>query len=79
LNSSNIGQIKDGVLIESFEANCEATNWSQAIFVTGTSIVNNTIDEIVSSSQGKKLIFYGVTIAAAAYKFGFTRLCFESL
>jgi len=40
-------------------------------------MVNDTIDEIVSFSQGRKLIFYGATIAAAAYEFGFTRLCFE--
>jgi hypothetical protein len=78
MNSSNIGQVKDGVLIESYEANREAIGWGQAVFATGTSIVNNTIDEIISLSRGKKLIFYGVTIAAAAYEFGFTRVCFES-
>ena len=78
LKGFSIGQVKEGVHIESSEVNREAIGWSQAVFATGTSIVNNTIDEIISLSQGKKLIFYGVTIAAAAYEFGYTRLCFES-
>jgi uncharacterized protein (DUF4213/DUF364 family) len=78
MDPTNIGQVRRGVLIESYEANAEAVAWSDVILATGSSIVNNSIDEILSLCEGKKLIFYGVTIASAAYEFNLERLCFAS-
>ncbi len=78
MDPANIGQVRRGVLIEPYERNREAINWSDIILATGSTIVNNTIDEIISLCRGKKLIFYGVTIASAAYEFSLKRLCFTS-
>jgi len=74
----NVGQVKGGVMIESYEVNREAINWSDAILATGSTLVNGSIEEIVRLSRGKKLIFYGVTIASAAYELALPRLCFSS-
>lgn len=79
MDPSNIGQKKDGIYIESYENNAEAIEWSDAVLATGSTIVNGSIDEIVELCKGKKLMFYGVTIASAAYEFGFERLCFMSI
>jgi len=78
MDPTNIGQVKRGVLIESYEMNAEAIAWSDVILATGSSIVNNSIDDILSLGKRKKLIFYGVTIASAVYEFNLERLCFES-
>jgi len=78
MDPANIGQVRRGVLIESYKTNAEAIAWSDVILATGSSIVNNSIDEILKLSVGKRLIFYGVTIASAAYEFNFERLCFTS-
>jgi len=51
--------------------------WSDVVIATGSTIVNNTIDEIIELCKGKLLMFYGVTIASAAYEFGLKRLCFS--
>ena len=80
MDSANIGQVKRGVLIESYEGNKEAIKWSDIVVATGSTIVNGTIDEILRLCHEKKkrVIFYGVTIASATYEFGLERLCFES-
>jgi uncharacterized protein (DUF4213/DUF364 family) len=78
MDPTNIGQMKHGILIETYESNRDAISWSDVVLATGTTIVNNTIDDIVRLSKGKRLIFYGVTIASASYEFNFERLCFNS-
>ncbi len=78
MNLENIGKIVNGVEIEPHTSNLDVIRWSDIILATGTTIVNNTIDEIIEASKNKKLYFYGVTIAAAAYEFKLNRLCFES-
>lgn len=78
MDPANIGQVKSGVLIESYESNKEAIEWSDVVIATGSTIVNGTIDEILRLCHGKRVIFYGVTIASAAYEFNLERLCFES-
>jgi hypothetical protein len=74
----NIGKKKEQVLIEPYTSNAEVIAWSDAVVATGSALVNNTIDEIIELRKGKQLVFYGVTIAAAAYEFNLERLCFES-
>lgn len=78
MDQDNIGQVREGVLIESHKMNKEAIAWSDVTLATGSTMVNGTIDEIVESCKGKRLIFYGVTIASAAQEFNFERLCFAS-
>lgn len=75
----NIGRVVDGVTIEPHTNNEEAISWSDIVLITGSTLVNGTIDGIMRSCRGKSLVFFGVTLAAAAYEFGFDRLCFEAL
>ncbi len=74
----NIGQFKRGVFIESYKENKSAIAWCDVVLATGSTIVNGSVDEILALSKGKKLIFYGVTIASAAYEFNLERLCLAS-
>lgn len=52
----------------------DAVNWSDVLLVTGTTLVNNTINFYPI----EKALFYGTTIAGAAYLMGFKRFCSES-
>lgn len=79
MDPDNIGKKKDNVIIESYLHNDDIIGWSDVILVTGTTIVNGTIDKILMKTSGKKLYFYGVTIAAAAHELKLNRLCFRSL
>jgi hypothetical protein len=74
LDPDNIGKEKKGVFIEDESATEDAVNWSDALLVTGTTLVNNTI----KAFPKEKAIFYGTTIAGAAYLMGFERFCSES-
>jgi len=78
MDEENWGRRIGKAVVEPHVRNHELIEWSDALLVTGTTIVNDTIDEIISLSRGKKLYFYGVTIASAAYEFGLRRLCFTS-
>ncbi|MEM3427716.1 MAG: DUF364 domain-containing protein [Nitrososphaerales archaeon] len=78
MDFDNIGRIKEGTLIESYMVNKEAILWGDVVLATGSTIVNGSIEEIVNWSKGKQLIFYGMTISAAAYEFTFNQLCYES-
>ncbi|MEM2210519.1 MAG: DUF364 domain-containing protein [Nitrososphaerales archaeon] len=78
MDFDNIGRVKLGILIEPYTLNQKVIAWSDAVIATGSTLVNNTIDNIIEWSKGKKLFFYGVTISAAAYEFNLTRLCFEA-
>ena len=50
----------------------EAIEWAELLFVTGTTLVNNTIGRFLG---GKPVIFYGTTIAGAAHLMGWERYC----
>lgn len=74
LDEEKIGTEKYGVLIEDGEAILQdALSWCDVIVATGSTIVNNTIDNYVISS--KPTIFYGTTIAGAASILGLERHC----
>lgn len=72
LDPENIGASKFGVDIEGPDATDEAIKWADLLFVTGTTIVNGTIGQFLG---GKPVIFYGTTIAGAAYLMGWERFC----
>jgi uncharacterized protein (DUF4213/DUF364 family) len=54
--------------------------WSDLILATGSTIVNNTFDEIREkvNSQGKRLIIFGVTGAGIAVLLDLERVCFQA-
>jgi hypothetical protein len=63
MDAANIGQEKFGVKIDEPSHDQENLEWCDIALVTGTTIVNDTIDQFLGE---KPVIFYGVTIAGAA-------------
>ncbi|MBN1190371.1 MAG: hypothetical protein JXA46_11510 [Dehalococcoidales bacterium] len=63
LDNANINTEKYGVNIHSPEKIREHLEWCDLIVATGSTIVNNTINDFLDV---KPVIFYGVTIAGAA-------------
>jgi len=75
LDPDNIGRKKFGIVVEGPEATGNAVAWADLLLITGTTLTNDTIGQFFT---GKPLIFYGTTIAAAAYLMGWERFCFTS-
>jgi hypothetical protein len=75
----NVDKMIQDVKIEPGTKNREIIESSDIVLATGSTLVNGSIDDIMSWSCGKTIYFYGVTIAAAAYEFKLKRLCFEPL
>jgi len=79
LDEDNIGQVKRGCLIEGPQYARDVLEWAEVLNVTGTTLVNDTIDQFVSSANGgKPVVFYGTTIAGAASLMGWDRFCARS-
>jgi short subunit dehydrogenase-like uncharacterized protein len=55
------------------EKTAENLEWCDIALVTGTTIVNNTIDQFRIS---KPVIFFGVTITGAAYLLDLDTVCY---
>jgi len=72
LDPDNIGIRKFQIPIEGPEATEEAIRWADLLFVTGTTLVNGTIERFLVS---KPVLFYGTTIAGAAHLMGWERFC----
>ena len=69
----NIGTEKFGVTIDSPGKTQENLEWCDVALVTGTTIVNNTIDQFGIS---KPVIYYGITISGAAKLLGLKHFCY---
>ena len=72
LDPDNIGARRFGITIEGAEANGDAVDWAEVLLVTGSTLVNGTIGSFL---VGKPVIFYGTTIAGAAFLMGWERFC----
>jgi len=72
LDPENIGTEKRGARIEGPETSADAIEWADLLLVTGTTIVNGTIESFLT---GKPILFYGTTIAGAADLMGWRRFC----
>ena len=75
MDPDNIGQNKFGVVVESPTASSSAVDWADLMLVTGTTLVNGTLPNFLND---KPTIFYGTTIAGAAYLMGLNRFCASS-
>ncbi|MFH2000456.1 MAG: DUF364 domain-containing protein [Planctomycetota bacterium] len=75
LDPDNVGTEKFGVRIEGPEATEDALKWCHLILATGSTLVNGTLPLFLR--QGKPVIFYGVTLAAAASILKLDRYCFK--
>lgn len=74
LDSDNIGANRFGKIVESSEMVDDAIQWCDLIFSTGSTIVNSTITNFLN--QNKPVIFYGVTISAAANILNLKTYCY---
>lgn len=72
MDKDNIGQEKFGVRIDDPTHTGENLNWCDIAVVTGTTIVNDTIDQF---RINKPVVFYGVTISGAAKLAGLNCFC----
>lgn len=72
LDADNIGQTKFGVLIEGPEQTPANIDWCDLVLATGSTVVNNTADSLLSD---KPALFFGVTIAGPAFLLGLNRFC----
>jgi len=72
LDPDNIGTRKFGVLVEGPEKAREVIHWADILLVTGTTLVNDTIQGFLGQ---KPVLFYGTTIAGAAALMGWDRFC----
>jgi uncharacterized protein (DUF4213/DUF364 family) len=72
LDPDNIGSRKFNTLIEGPETQEEVLQWTDLLLVTGSTLVNGTIDQFLGS---KPVIFYGTTIAGATHLMGWNRFC----
>jgi len=72
LDPDNIGTKRFNIPIEGPESREDILRWADVLLVTGTTIVNGTIEQFLSE---KPVLFYGTTIAGAAHLMGWQRFC----
>ena len=72
LDPDNIGTNKFGIVVEGEESRDDVIAWADLLLVTGTTLVNNTIETFLDK---KPILFYGTTIAGAAHLMGWERFC----
>jgi uncharacterized protein (DUF4213/DUF364 family) len=78
LNRQTIGQEKFGVLIwDGREKTGQLIEQSEAVIITGTTLVNGTFDDIFHQIQEKKkkYLIYGVTSSGICHLMGWERIC----
>jgi len=73
MNRANIGAEKFGIVIREPDKTDENLAWCDVALVTGTTVVNDTIDQFEIS---KPVIFYGVTISGVARLLGLNHFCY---
>lgn len=79
LNPENIGRTVHGVTVLDGERDlARAASFGDVALATGSSLSNGTIDGILKAFEGKRVIFFGTTIAIPAELLGLERFCFEA-
>lgn len=73
MDTDNIGRVKYGVRIEGPDATPECCDWCDLALVTGTTVVNGTIEKFLN--LGKTTVFYGVSISGACALLNLNRFC----
>jgi len=74
---ANAGKVSCGIEVQDGLDCSELFRDCDLIFATGSTLANGTIDGILADAEGhgNRLIFYGTTIAGAAYLLGLDRWC----
>jgi hypothetical protein len=73
LDKANIGTEKYGTVIDGPDKTDENLDWCDVAMVTGTTVVNDTIDQFIIA---KPAIFYGVTVSGVARLLGLNQFCY---
>jgi hypothetical protein len=73
MNPANIGSEKFGITIHGPEKAPEHLEWCDMAAVTGTTIVNGTIDQF---QIAKPVVYYGITISGAAKLLDLNHFCY---
>ena len=73
MDYANIGSEKFGVVIQGPQKTREHLDWCDIALVTGSTIVNETINDFIDA---KPVIFYGVTISGTAGVLGLQHYCY---
>jgi hypothetical protein len=68
----NIGTFKSGLIIEDSSVYEDIKKWADLILATGTTLVNDTIDNFTGDVP---IIFYGITISGAAKVLNLNHFC----
>jgi len=75
MDCENIGKEKFGVVVLDGSRYAEdVLEWCDIALVTGTTVVNGTIEPILDIARGKS-VFYGISIAGVAHLLGLKRFC----
>ena len=72
MNPDNIGSQKFQVTIEGPENMDDAISWADFLLVTGTTLINGTIERFLGMEP---VLYYGTTIAGAAYLMDWEQFC----
>jgi hypothetical protein len=73
MDQANIGAEKFGIVISGPDKTGENLAWCDVALVTGTTVVNDTIDQFRIS---KPVIFYGITISGVARLLRLNHFCY---
>ncbi len=75
MDKENIGKNKSGVTITGPETGEENMAWADAVFVTGSTAANGSIVNFLNVKP--RVVFFGISIAAAAYILNLEQYCPE--
>ena len=67
-----IGTVQSGIVIEDAEVYGDIKKWADLLLITGTTLVNDTIDSFTGDVP---IVYYGITISGAAQLLGFNHFC----
>lgn len=73
LDPENVGKRFGPLIVEDETRTSENILWADLLWVTGSTLVNDTIGPFLVSTKYK--VFYGVTAAAASFLLGWERFC----
>ena len=67
-----IGTVQSGIVVEDAEVYGDIKKWADLLLVTGTTLVNDTIDNFTDDVP---IVYYGITISGAAQLLDLNHFC----
>lgn len=76
LDPDNIGRTRAGAVVQDGRRDmAQALEQCDLIAATGSTLTNNTLDQVRAAAGDRRLFFFGVTISGAAAMLGLERFC----